>query len=440
MLDVDPRKVVALILGGGRGTRLYPLTKHRAKPAVPLAAKYRLIDIPISNCIHSNINKIFVLTQFLSNSLHRHIRQTYRFDQFSDGFVELLAAQQTIEGGTDWYEGTADAVRKNLQHLDQKGIEYVLILSGDQLYHMNYLDMLRTHVLNQADVTISALPVDRSAARSLGVLRCNETGRVTGFLEKPQTDREIDMVKMNPAWIDAQGLNSKGRDCLASMGLYIFNRSLLFEILAKTNYQDFGKEVFPAAIRSRKVQVHLYDDYWEDIGTIRAFYDANLQLTQPNSPFDFLRPDRPVYSRARFLPPSLLDGATVTSSLIADGCRIGKGTTIQHSVIGLRCVIGDNVIIKNSILMGSDYMDTAEDLAKYAAAGEPPLGIGSGSLIVGAILDKNSQVGRDVIVENVTGVEESDEQAPCLIRDGIPILYKNGVLPDGFRLNCKGSG
>lgn len=435
MLDVDPRRVVALILGGGRGTRLYPLTKHRAKPAVPLAAKYRLIDIPISNCIHSNINKIFVLTQFLSNSLHRHIRQTYRFDHFSGGFVELLAAQQTMEGGTDWYEGTADAVRKNLQHLDQKDVEYILILSGDQLYRMNYLDMLRTHTINRADVTIAALPVDRSKASAFGVMRCDQSGRVTGFLEKPQTDREIEMVKMAPAWIDSQGVESHGRDCLASMGLYIFNRKLLFEILAKTNYQDFGKEVFPAAIRSRKVQVHLFDDYWEDIGTIRAFYDANLQLTRPNAPFDFLRAEEPVYSRARFLPPSLLDGATVTGSLIADGCRIGKNTVIENSVVGLRCVIGDNVVIKDSILMGSDFLDTCQDLERYASAGQPPLGIGSGSRIVGAILDKNSQVGRDVFIENLKKTETSDALAPCLIRDGIPILCKSGVLHDGFRLD-----
>lgn len=434
MLDVDPRKVVALILGGGRGTRLYPLTQYRAKPAVPLAAKYRLIDIPISNCIHSNINKIFVLTQFLSNSLHRHIRQTYRFDHFSGGFVELLAAQQTMDGGTDWYEGTADAVRKNLQHLDQKGVEHILILSGDQLYRMNYLDMLRTHVLNTADVTIAALPVERDAAGSLGIMRCDVSGRVTGFLEKPQTQQEIDLVRMDPAWIDSQGLDSKGRDCLASMGLYIFNRDLLFEILAKTSYQDFGKEVFPAAIRSRKVQVHLFDGYWEDIGTIRAFYDANLQLTKRNAPFDFLRPDEPVYSRARFLPPSLLDGATVSGSLIADGCRIGKGTVIENSVIGLRCVIGDNVVIKDSIIMGSDFLDSAEDMAHYRSAGKPPLGIGSGSRIVGAILDKNVQVGENVFIENKKQTDFSDAQAPCLIRDGIPILCKEGVLPDGFCL------
>lgn len=435
MIDVDPRKVTALILGGGRGTRLYPLTQYRAKPAVPLAAKYRLIDIPISNCIHSNINKIFVLTQFLSNSLHRHIRQTYRFDHFSGGFVELLAAQQTMEGGTDWYEGTADAVRKNLRHLDQKGVDYILILSGDQLYRMNYLDMLRTHILNKADVTIAALPVHRSEAKSLGVMRCDNTGRVTGFLEKPQTDREIDMVKMDPSWLETQGMSANGRECLASMGLYIFNRQLLMEILAKTNYQDFGKEVFPAAIRSRKVQVHLFDGYWEDIGTIRAFFDANLQLTKPDAPFNFLSAEQPIFSRARFLPPTLIEGASVASSLIADGCRIGKGSVIENSVIGLRCIIGDNVTIKDSILMGADFLDTDSDLATHAAAGRPPLGIGSGSRIVGAILDKNSQIGKNVYIENLKQTENSDAQSPCLIRDGIPILCKEGILPDGFRLD-----
>ncbi len=435
MLDVDPRSVLALILGGGRGTRLYPLTKIRAKPAVPLAAKYRLIDIPISNCINSSIKKIFVLTQFLSNSLHRHIRQTYRFDNFSGGFVELLAAQQTMEGGKEWYQGTADAVRKNLRHLDQKGITHVLILSGDQLYRMDYLAMLRTHIENGADVTISAIPVDRKDAHALGIMRCDPTGRVTGFLEKPKTEDEINLVKMDPAWIDQQGVQSNGRDCLASMGLYIFNRDLLFEILEKTPYEDFGKEVFPAAIRSRKVQVHLFDDYWEDIGTIRAFYDANLQLTKRDAPFDLVCPDSPVYSRARFLPPSLLEGASVNGSLIADGCRIGKGTVIENSVIGLRCVIGENVTIRDSIVMGSDYLDTDEELKKFAAAGQPRTGIGSGSKIIGAILDKNCRVGENVVVENASGVEESDEFEPCLIRDGIPILLKDATLPDGFKMS-----
>jgi glucose-1-phosphate adenylyltransferase len=434
MLSHDMRNVTALILGGGRGSRLSPLTKIRAKPAVPLAGKYRLIDIPISNCINSGINRIYVLTQFLSVSLHRHIRQTYRFDHFSGGFVELLAAQQTMDAGTAWYEGTADAVRKNLRYLDHKDLKYVLILSGDQLYRMDYSDMLRTHKESGAEVTIAAIPVTRQSARSLGVMRCDDTGRVQGFLEKPQTDAEIDMVRTDPKWIDARGIPSKGRDCLASMGLYIFNRDLLFDVLNKTNYEDFGKEVFPAAVRSRKVQVHLFDDYWEDIGTIKAFYEANLSLARPNPPFDLVSPDAPVYSRARFLPPSLFEGATIRSSLIADGCRIGSGAVIENSVVGLRCIIGEGVTIRNSILMGADYLETESDIATLQEQGKVPVGIGTGSLIEGAILDKNCRIGRHVQVINRSGVENSDAYEPCEIREGIPVVPKDSTLPDGWTM------
>jgi glucose-1-phosphate adenylyltransferase len=433
-MNYDMKNVSCLILGGGRGTRLFPLTKIRAKPAVPLAGKYRLIDIPISNCINSGINRIFVLTQFLSVSLHQHIRQTYRFDNFNGGFVELLAAQQTVNGGTDWYEGTADAVRKNLTYLDSKDLEYILILSGDQLYRMDYQQLLKTHIESKADVTIAAIPVHRSEAKSLGVMRCDDTGRVLGFLEKPKTDEEIDMVKTDPAWIDAQGIPSKGRDCLASMGLYIFNRKLLFDVLSKTTYEDFGKEVFPAAIRTRKVQVHLFDDYWEDIGTIKAFYEANLSLAKPNPPFDLVCPDAPVYSRARFLPPSLMEGATISNSLIADGCRIGKGAVIENSVIGLRCIVGEGVTIRNSIIMGADYLETANDLAELEKSQGVPVGIGTGSLIDGAILDKNVRIGRNVRVVNPNKVDETDEFSPCYVRDGIPIVSKDATLADGWSM------
>lgn len=433
-MHTDMRKVISLILGGGRGTRLFPLTKIRAKPAVPLAAKYRLIDIPISNCLHSGINRIYVVTQFLSVSLHQHIRQTYRFDNFSGGFVELLAAQQTMESETAWFEGTADAVRKNLRYFDDEDCDYVLILSGDQLYRMDYSDMLETHIKSGADVTIAAIPVARSAAHALGIMRCDDTGRVVGFLEKPKTYEEINMVAMTPGWIDKMGIQSRGRDCLASMGLYIFNKSLLFDILNKTNYSDFGKEVFPAAIRSRKVQVHLFDDYWEDIGTIRAFYEANLSLTTPNPPFDLFSADKPVYTRARFLPPTVIDGATVTGSLVADGCRIGKGTIIENSVIGLRCIIGEGVTIRNSIIMGADYSETDDELARLVTNGKPRVGIGAGSLIDGAILDKNARIGRHVQVVNNLGLIDSDEFDPCYVRDGIPIVTKDASLGDGWTM------
>lgn len=426
------KNVITLVLGGGRGSRLYPLTKYRAKPAVPLAAKYRLIDIPLSNCINSGLHRVYVLTQFMSVSLHRHIRLTYRFDDFSGGFVELLAAQQTDDIGEDWYQGTADAVRKNIRYLEQTGIEYVIILSGDQLYRMDYRDMLQTHIDSQAEVTIGALPVSREDASSLGVMRVDETGRVCGFLEKPKTDDEINMVKMDPAWIDSQGIKSGGRECLASMGIYVFNRDFLVDVLKKTEYQDFGKEVFPAAFRSRHVQVHMFDGYWEDIGTIRAFFEANLSLASLDPPFQLASPTAPVYSRARYLPPSLLNGASVSGSLIADGCRIGKGAVIENSVIGLRCIIGEGVTIRNSIVMGADFYETDED-RNPITADHPAVGIGSGSLIEGTIVDKNCRIGQNVRVINQQGVEEADGEQ-YLIRDRIPVLFKDATLPDGWTL------
>lgn len=429
------RNTIALILGGGRGTRLFPLTKIRAKPAVPLAAKYRLIDIPISNCISSGVNKIYCLTQFLSVSLHRHLRQTYSFDNFNGGFVELLAAQQTESSGTDWYEGTADAVRKNLSYLQQDFVEHVLILSGDQLYRMDYGDMMKTHIESGADVTIAGIPVSRDEAHALGIMRVNDEGRVVGFLEKPQTPDEIDMVKMDPAWLDARGVPSNGRDCVASMGLYIFNRDTLVDFLQKTQYQDFGREVFPAAIRSRKVQLHLFDGYWEDIGTIKAFYECNLSLAQHDPPYNFNDSESPVYSRPRFLPPTLMEGAQVSGSLIADGCRIEKGAVIENSVVGLRCIIGENVVIKDSIIMGADDYETQTRRQAAAAAGKPPVGIGAGSVVQGAILDKNCRVGKNVRIVNESKVQESDTHEECPVRDGIPIVCKNASLPDGWKLS-----
>ena len=280
---------IALILGGGRGTRLFPLTKIRAKPAVPLAAKYRLIDIPISNCINSGLNRAYVLTQFLSESLHRHLRQTYTFDHFSGGFVELLAAQQTVNEGTDWYQGTADAVRKNLVHLRESWIKHVLILSGDQLYRMDFREMLQTHIDSGAAATIAGIPVSRKDASALGIMQVDDTGQVRGFVEKPQTEEEIAKVRMEPSWIDERGIPSQGRDLLASMGLYIFDKDLMVELLENSLHSDFGKEVFPEAINTHKVQLHLFDGYWEDIGTIRSFYEANpvsyTHLTLPTTPY-----------------------------------------------------------------------------------------------------------------------------------------------------------
>ena len=425
--------VLTLVLGGGRGTRLYPLTKVRSKPAVPVAGKYRLIDLPLSNCINSGLNRIYVLTQFNSVSLHRHIRGSYGFDRFSHGFVEILAAQQTVDN-TGWYQGTADAVRQNLRYLQQPGIDYVLILSGDQLYRMDFRQMIATHQKAGAQVTISAVPVHTQRASGLGIMRLDDTGRVVGFLEKPNTKAELDHVRTDPAWIDAQGIASGGRDCLASMGIYLFNRDTLVEVLEKTDYQDFGKEVFPASIRSRHVQVHLFDGYWADIGTIKSFYEANLGLATSDPPFALASAELPIYSRARFLPPSRIEGATIRGSLIADGCTIEEGTVIENSVIGLRCLIGRDVQIRNSVLMGNDFYEAPEEMGAGRPDGPPPLGVGPGTRIEGAIVDKNCRIGRNVRIVNHQGVDWSEETPYGMIRDRVMVVPKDTTLPDGWTL------
>ncbi len=427
------KNTLALVLGGGRGTRLYPLTKYRSKPAVPLAGKYRLIDIPLSNCINSGINRMYVLTQFNSVSLHRHIRRTYSFDSYSGGFVEILAAQQTNDS-MGWYQGTADAVRQHVRYLQQADIDYVLILSGDQLYRMDYSDMLRTHLANKADVTIGAMPVTREDAKSFGIMRGDENGRVQGFLEKPQTSAEMDMVATTPEWIDAHGVPSKGRDLLASMGIYLFNRDALVDVLTKTDYHDFGKEVFPTSIRTRRVQMHLFDGYWEDIGTIKSFFQCNLDLAKSPPAFDLASAEAPIYTRARFLPPARIDNATIKNSIIADGCIIEGGTIIENSVIGLRTFIGRNVTIRNSVVMGADEFDTAVNLAKCQANNTPRLGIGDGSVIERAIVDKNCRIGCNVRVVNEQNLETSPETEEGMICDGIAMIHKDAVLPDGWKL------
>lgn len=427
---MDLSNTIALILGGGRGTRLFPLTKIRAKPAVPLAAKYRLIDIPISNCINSGLNRAYVLTQFLSESLHRHLRQTYAFDNFSGGFVELLAAQQTVNQESDWYQGTADAVRKNLLHLEEDWIERVLILSGDQLYRMDFREMMQTHVDSGAAATIAAIPVSRADAASLGIMQVDDSGQVRGFVEKPQTEEELAQVRMDPGWIDARGIDSQGRDCLASMGLYIFDKQVMIDLLRETNYQDFGREVFPAAIETHLVQVHLFDGYWEDIGTIRAFYECNLSLAGKSPPFDFRNREAPIYSRPRYLPPTIMGDVQTNGSLIADGCLIGDNVKIENSVIGLRSVIGDNVTIKDSIVMGADFIEADQP----REPGLLPVGIGANSVIVGTILDKNCRIGSNVRIVNQAGIEHQGEDDAVQIRDGIPIVIKNAQIENGFEL------
>lgn len=427
------RNVLTLVLGGGRGTRLYPLTKFRSKPAVPVAGKHRIIDIPLSNCINSGLNRIYVLTQFNSVSLHRHIRRAYSFDRFSGGFVEILAAQQTLDR-SDWYQGTADAVRQHLRYLEQPHIDYVLITSGDQLYRMNFAEMLATHKASSADVTIATVPVTSQQAKSFGIMRLDDTGRVVGFLEKPQVEADLALVRTPPAWIDARGIVSRSRDCLASMGIYLFNRESLVDALTKTDYQDFGREIFPALIRSRHVQVHLFDGYWEDIGTIRSYFDANLALAGQSPPFELASAEAPIYTSARFLPPSRLDGASIRGSLLADGCFIESGAVVENSVIGVRCRIGRNVSIKNSILLGVDEYQTPAEIAADLAAGRPPIGIGENTVIEGAIVDKNCRIGRNVRIVNRQRLPSSPETPEAMIVDGIAVVPKDATLADGWAL------
>lgn len=424
--------VVCFVLGGGKGTRLQPLTSERSKPAVPIGGKYRLIDIPISNCITSGIRRTYLLTQFNSVSLHRHIRQTYNFDPFNGGFVEILAAQQTMEG-SDWYQGTADAVRKQLRYIEQPGIDYVLILSGDQLYRMDFEKMLGVHQQHNADVTIATLPIDKEKASAFGITRLDDNGRVIGFLEKPQTDSELEHVQTSPKWIESQGVSSNGREYLASMGIYLFNRDTLVDSLRKTDYEDFGKEIFPAAIRAKHVQAYLFDGYWEDIGTIKAFYESQLEMALPNPPFEMHQADAPIYTRPRFLPSTRIDSATVSQSLISDGCVIEEGAQIHNSLIGLRSRVGKNAVLEGVVVMGADYYNS-DKRAELPSNTAPDVGVGEGSHIVGAIVDKNCHIGKNVVIRKPENCPEDARCGDVIIRDGVIVVPRGAVIPDGWKL------
>ncbi len=426
-----PHKVISLILGGGRGTRLYPLTKQRSKPAVPIAGKYRLIDIPISNCLHSGLNQIYVLTQFNSVSLHRHIANTFKFDPFGKGFVEVLAAQQTLQHET-WYQGTADAVRRNLMYFAEGDYDLVLILSGDQLYRMDFQDLIRTHRETRSDITIAMLPVDETQAPSFGIMKINAEGRISDFEEKPKTPDALARARSTPESIARLGVaHAEGRPYLASMGIYLFNRSTLVELMASSGATDFGKELFPLAIPNYRVQAYLFDGYWEDIGTIGAFHKANIDLTLDDPPFDFLSGDRPIFTRPRYLPCSRLTDVTVRRSLISDGCVIGRGSMIENSVIGVRAQIAENCVIRNSYIMGSDGFETSKQRDANRRSGRPWLGIGAGSRIENAIVDKNARIGENVRIVNEAGIVDSEEAPHYVIRDGIVVIPKFTIVQDG---------
>jgi glucose-1-phosphate adenylyltransferase len=398
---------------------------------VPIAGKYRLIDIPVSNCIHSGLHRIFVLTQFNSVSLHRHIYNTYKFDPFSGGFVEILAAQQTMQHES-WYQGTADAVRRNIPYFTEKSYDFVLILSGDQLYRMNFQEMIRTHVENKAVVTIAALPVAEAEARSCGIMRIQADGKVIDFEEKPKTQEKLNRDRTDPAWLEKLVLKAAGRPYLASMGIYLFNARALVDLLEASDATDFGHEILPQTITNHRVQAHLFDGYWEDIGTVGAFHQANIDLTRDVPSFDFTSGEQPIFTRPRYLPCSRLGGATVKNSLICDGCIIGRGVVIENSVIGVRSIIGENTTIRDSYLMGIDYYEQANQIAENQRQGRPGAGIGAGSVIERAIIDKNARIGRNVRVINDTGIVDSEETTTHVIRDGVTVIPKSAILRDGI--------
>jgi glucose-1-phosphate adenylyltransferase len=419
-------------LGGGRGTRLFPLTRSRSKPAVPVAGKYRLIDIPISNCINSGLHTIYVLTQFLSVSLHRHIANTYKFDMFGQGFVEVLAAQQTNES-MDWYQGTADAVRQNLAYIERENPDEVLILSGDQLYRMDFRNLIETHRGHRADVTIAAIPVAEKDTAGFGLLSMDSHSRVTGFVEKPKTPEERAPFFTSTEWIEKRGIPANGRHYLANMGIYLFRTDVLYEVLtAKPLATDFGKEVFPRNYKTRHVCAHLFDGYWEDLGTIKSYHEASLALASTNPPFDFFSSEGVIYTRMRNLPPSRINEAALEHSVVADGCVIGCGSRIERSLIGVRSVIGSDCVIRDVVLIGSDSYETIAQKRENTRTGRPDLNIGDETVIERAILDKECRVGRGVKLINRDKRQDFDgPNGMYYIRDGIICVPRGTIIPDG---------
>lgn len=424
------REVLGLILGGGRGTRLYPLTMLRSKPAVPLAGKYRLIDIPISNCINSGCNRIYVLTQFLSVSLHRHIANTYKFDPFSRGFVEVLAAQQTNEA-SDWYQGTADAVRQNVRYIHEDPCRDVLVLSGDQIYRMDFRELLKAHRDSDADVTIAVLPVPKEQTAGFGLVKLDDTGKVVDFLEKPMQEELLAPFHTDEAWIAKRGIKAPGRPYLASMGIYLFKREALFHLLnASPIATDFGKEIFPRSIQSSKVQAYLFDGYWEDVGTIKSYHEASLALASDDPPFEFHSPEGVIYTRMRYLPASRINAARLDQCIIADGCTIGAGTTITRCVLGIRTQVGRNATLRNTVIIGADRYATTEERNESSRRGTPCYGIGDGTVIDNAIVDKDACIGTHCRIVNQESVQEGDGKN-YVIREGVVVIPKGAVVMDG---------
>ena len=422
--------LLAVILGGGAGSRLFPLTAHRSKPAVPLGGKYRLVDVPISNCINSDVIRMFVLTQYNSASLNRHIATTYRFSPFADGFVEVLAAEQTPESG-EWFQGTADAVRQVLPHIRDWRIDTLLILSGDHLYRMDYRKFLARHYETNADLTVSVIPIAADSANEFGLLKTDDAGRIVEFSEKPKDDA-LAAMRVDTTALGLTAEEAGARPYLASMGIYLFKYDRLEQLLREdTMHMDFGREVIPGSIGRYNVQAYLFNGYWEDIGTIGAFYKANLDMTAAIPPFNLFDAEAPMFTRARYLPPSKIDNCEIKDSIVSDGCII-NGAKISRSLIGLRSRIGEGAQIEASYLMGADYYQTLEDMLGDREAGRPRIGIGEGTIIRRAIIDKNARIGAQVKLMNEAGAEDADgPDGSYYIRDRIIIVPKNATIPDG---------
>lgn len=418
------KEMLSVILGGGAGTRLFPLTATRSKPAVPIAGKYRLVDIPISNCLNSGINRMFVLTMYNSASLNRHIKNTYHFSAFSKAFVDILAAEQTPDNPT-WFQGTADAVRQGLRHIRPFDSEYVLILSGDQLYQIDFQDMLRQHKETGAEMTIATIPVTAKEASEFGILK-TENSMITSFIEKPKSGLED--------WVSDTGdeMRSQGREYLASMGIYIFNRQLLFDLLLrdKQNATDFGKEIIPESIGHHKVASYQYEGYWEDIGNIKAFFDANLALTADIPKFNLFDNEKAIYTRARMLPPAKISGTSFKDTIITEGCII-HAQSIEKSVVGIRSRVGYDSVLNCTYLMGNDYFETLVEIEQNLSRGIPMLGVGSRCYIQNAIIDKDCRIGDDVRI--VGGAHLPDrEESLYTIKDGVIVVKKGAILPNGY--------
>src|SRR5687767_14565868 len=416
-------RTLAIIMGGGAGSRLFPLTKERSKPAVPLAGKYRIVDIPISNCINSGLRRIYVLTQFNSASLHKHINSSYKFDTFSRSFVEILAAQQTPTD-TNWYQGTADAVRQNLRDFLQLPYEYFVILSGDQLYRMDFREVLNQHVASEAALTIATIPVGRAAASDFGIMHTDAQRRIIHFEEKPKLPEQLDRLRIAPALLEELGRPADAELFQASMGIYIFNRQTLVEALDNT-FIDFGKHIIPEMLGTSRVMAYIFQGYWEDIGTIRSFFDANLMLTDTVPAFNFFDTDSPIYTHARFLPASKLNGANIKQAIISDGCII-TDAHIERAVVGVRSYIDHGTVVRNSIIMGADFYDVAHAMPTSGIE----LGIGKHCVIENAIIDKNARIG-DGCVVTPTGKPNNTDGTNFYIRDGILIIPKGAVLESG---------